>query len=1777
MDNNTKNKIINEFVVNIQNNINNISENLRNDFIEYNVNILKQKIDYDYNVENLLNYFFEIKKIAGDYSLNKIHKLKYFNNNCDIVLIAQYYNTTDEQRHKENAVSLINNILNPQITKIHLLNEEIYNLDFIFKQVGEQYRNKVKQYVIEKRMTYNDAMAYSNKFCKNSIIIIANLDIFFNDDLNKLQSYDFTNLFLSLSRYEMLHDYEFGGNNQVAKFIHNGTLGNPCIDSHDAWMFKTPIQMTHDSKIMLGSLGCDTIINYVYGVTMNYTVVNPIDSIMTIHYHRERERDYRTENGVRSHSGMIYNKDNKFKSDDYNHKYVLQKTVVVCNKIESFCTFATKNAYKDLRLLLHSLEIYHKDIPIFIYCDDYIAEKIDENNFDLHITKININNNTETDINSRLYILNETLKKYKNTLFINNNIILLNPLDLLIDKKYNIGLINDYLNENKNIYDFIYINDINNINKINKIKKLNDDSDIYKFGSEYNYYWFDNKLTLIDNNLLVEFKKLKCINTTLYENIYENINKYNFNVNLIKLLDKINHPIIKYIFNMDNFLIKSKNIKLKKNIAFCLTLKNVDIYLPYIINNLEKLAHYIENVFIIFIYDNNDDKSIEILNEYKIKSNNIIILRKIINNDKLRTHRLENARNEYLNIIYNELKNIDYHIVIDSDDINVNEWNIELILKQFENPIWDILSFNRKKYYDIWALLYDNFQYPCWGYGDNCGEVINFIENDISNKLENLDDDLMECYSSFNGFSIYKTEKLKNIRYSGKWIDVKDMIYTLNIENTIKFLQKNINNSIKVYEEGQINNNNTIDKNEICEHIYYNLKAKIEKNLNIYICKHKLDDTNKHKLNENNNNYKNNKKIVSFTQTYGNERYVEILLQKYDKVGQYMRNKCDKIIFSFHNCSLEIIEKSKKYLSDIYDSNKLEFLIYDNIDYLTSIRKTMSYLKSIDVTDILFMNDDEYFLNNDYNLNNLHLLDILFDYYIKNSITWFSLYGQETPKNKKQKQCIVINDELNIYSYSTLEYKKDNSYAWSQTTALYSLNFCIDLYNNKLPDDSWNIEETFSYYFHTHDYERYGCNIELVRAINLNGHNLSELNLYDNLHRFFFNETDTIYSIVNNINSDENKTIENKNKPTIIIPKMPRNDFWHHNNDTFRELLKLWSENKFIDLVEDDVKHVWYNKIGDILLYDRPTLSWLETDTNIKYNKILFGNPIVPDYLKNIATSWIFWGRSPQKLDYYANTPNLSYHERTLESIFIGKIENSVQAQYRLKYPNIENSIQLYIMHRPEESYKYNQDEYLSLLKKSKFGLSLRGFGPKCNREIELMALGTVPIVASDVDMCNYYDPLVENVHYFRFNTVDEIKKIIENCDEDTWNKMSNACITWYNKNCSIKGSFETTKKIIENFESLVNCEQINKKSEVIDNNMLEYVNDISDKIVFSFGKEEVFSRTNLNSYFSVNHIYNCNKQKYNNVDWDNINLFTTIQEKYIAKFENIKVNSEGIMYDNKNIYTLNNKQFIKTLIKQKEVYTFDEKCIVFNCVQKNGLEYDRFLCEIYPRLFHIKLYIENNPNINKSIVLLLYYNDTFIKEFLEILNFRNVAICPYNDDVEYVCNTLYLYTPSIYEYPSKDSIDIIRKSLFNNNVCVPRINILIKSNKNMINNFDNIFDLLKNKYNEYQWIVFDSEDDIFKNVVKTIQIFSQANLIIGSHDCGLANMIFSSSDCKILELHPEDCGNMYYWHLSNILKNDYNILSVKNMSKKEIMVNNDQLDYTVNQLLDDIFSVKNM
>ena len=113
-------------------------------------------------------------------------------------------------------------------------------------------------------------------------------------------------------------------------------------------------------------------------------------------------------------------------------------------------------------------------------------------------------------------------------------------------------------------------------------------------------------------------------------------------------------------------------------------------------------------------------------------------------------------------------------------------------------------------------------------------------------------------------------------------------------------------------------------------------------------------------------------------------------------------------------------------------------------------------------------------------------------------------------------------------------------------------------------------------------------------------------------------------------------------------------------------------------------------------------------------------------------------------------------------------------------------------------NYKYTQEEYLREIAKAKYGLCLAGFGSKCNREIECMALGTVPVVAPDVDMDNYSDPPQVNVHYIRLMTYvpKQAKEMLDSISDEQWKTMSANCHAWWKKNASVDGLWNLTQKL---------------------------------------------------------------------------------------------------------------------------------------------------------------------------------------------------------------------------------------------------------------------------------------------------------------------------------------------------------------------------------------------
>jgi hypothetical protein len=44
-------------------------------------------------------------------------------------------------------------------------------------------------------------------------------------------------------------------------------------------------------------------------------------------------------------------------------------------------------------------------------------------------------------------------------------------------------------------------------------------------------------------------------------------------------------------------------------------------------------------------------------------------------------------------------------------------------------------------------------------------------------------------------------------------------------------------------------------------------------------------------------------------------------------------------------------------------------------------------------------------------------------------------------------------------------------------------------------------------------------------------------------------------------------------------------------------------------------------------------------------------------------------------------------------------------------------------------------------------------------------------------------DPPVENVHYLRVNSPEELKEKVSNISEEKWKEMSKSCYEWYQRN----------------------------------------------------------------------------------------------------------------------------------------------------------------------------------------------------------------------------------------------------------------------------------------------------------------------------------------------------------------------------------------------------------
>ena len=271
-------------------------------------------------------------------------------------------------------------------------------------------------------------------------------------------------------------------------------------------------------------------------------------------------------------------------------------------------------------------------------------------------------------------------------------------------------------------------------------------------------------------------------------------------------------------------------------------------------------------------------------------------------------------------------------------------------------------------------------------------------------------------------------------------------------------------------------------------------------------------------------------------------------------------------------------------------------------------------------------------------------------------------------------------------------------------------------------------------------------------------------------------------------------------KTKLFLPSGHKG-FYDHAGDSFREIARLWADRGYVDCLESPCHQVWLKEIGDTLLYDRPTYEWNERAPPKEkiWRRALFGNPAPPKTLPPFMVSpWSFWPRRPALVEaaVVKGLPKRTWESRQQSVVFYGRSENAVQKSRRSG--DWAPACSEFVHMDGLKKYPYTQEEYLERLANSRYGLCLAGYGYKCHREIECMAMGTVPIVAAEVDMENYAEPLQEGLHYFRVKEPADVAPLIREITAERWTMMSAACRDWWQRNASVDGIWELTKRLAD-------------------------------------------------------------------------------------------------------------------------------------------------------------------------------------------------------------------------------------------------------------------------------------------------------------------------------------------------------------------------------------------
>lgn len=190
-------------------------------------------------------------------------------------LFVPFYTPKDPERAAELVMCLRRNLDCAEIDHVYLLQDDDTPLPF--------EDSHLTVLMSPRRPTYLDWVRHSQRLCPDHVSVLANSDIYFNEDIAKLIDIFAarTDAFVALSRYDKI-----------------GDTSRPHPNPHwsqDSWAFlpnpPVPQEMETQLDIPLGVPRCDNKVAYVFSLN-GYTVVNPFHDIHSVHVHETALRYY---------------------------------------------------------------------------------------------------------------------------------------------------------------------------------------------------------------------------------------------------------------------------------------------------------------------------------------------------------------------------------------------------------------------------------------------------------------------------------------------------------------------------------------------------------------------------------------------------------------------------------------------------------------------------------------------------------------------------------------------------------------------------------------------------------------------------------------------------------------------------------------------------------------------------------------------------------------------------------------------------------------------------------------------------------------------------------------------------------------------------------------------------------------------------------------------------------------------------------------------------------------------------------------------------------------------------------------------------------------------------------------------------------------------------------------------------------------------------------------------------------------------------------------------